>query len=63
MEDVELIRRVGRKNLVPLDAEAITSAVRYERDGWLMRPLRNLSCLALFVAGMPAHVVARLYGR
>jgi rSAM/selenodomain-associated transferase 2 len=63
MEDVELIRRVGRKNLVPLDAEAVTSAVRYERDGWVMRPLRNLSCLALFLAGMPANVVARLYGR
>ncbi|TAJ41995.1 MAG: glycosyltransferase [Reyranella sp.] len=63
MEDVELVRRVGRKNLVPLDAEAVTSAVRYERDGWVMRPLRNLSCLALFMAGMPPAVIARLYGR
>jgi rSAM/selenodomain-associated transferase 2 len=63
MADVELVRRVGRKNLVPLDAEAVTSAVRYERDGWVMRPLRNLSCLALYLAGMPPGVVARLYGR
>ncbi len=63
MEDVELVRRVGRKNLMPLDAEAVTSAVRYERDGWVMRPLRNLSCLALFMAGMPPAVIARLYGR
>jgi len=63
MEDVEFVRRVGRKNLVPLDAKAVTSAVRYERDGWTMRPLRNLSCLALFLAGMPATAVARLYGR
>jgi rSAM/selenodomain-associated transferase 2 len=63
MEDVEFIRRVGRKNLVPLDAEAVTSAVRYERDGWVMRPLRNLSCLTLYLAGMPARVIARLYGR
>lgn len=63
MEDVELVRRVGRKNLMPLDAEAVTSAARYERDGWVMRPLRNLSCLALYLAGMPPSVVARLYGR
>lgn len=63
MEDVELVRRVGRKNLVPLDAEAVTSAARYERDGWLMRPLRNLSCLVLYLAGMPTSIVARLYGR
>ena len=63
MEDVELVRRIGRKNLVPLDAEAVTSAVRYERDGWVMRPLRNLSCLALYLAGMPPGVIARLYGR
>jgi rSAM/selenodomain-associated transferase 2 len=63
MEDVEFVRRVGAKNLVPLDAEAVTSAVRYERDGWVMRPLRNLSCLALYLAGLPPRTVARLYGR
>ncbi|MSP77278.1 MAG: glycosyltransferase [Rhodospirillaceae bacterium] len=63
MEDVEFVRRVGRKNLVALDAEAVTSAVRYERDGWVMRPLRNLSCLTFFLAGIPARAIARLYGR
>lgn len=61
MEDVEFVRRIGRRNLVALDAEATTSAERYERDGWLVRPLRNLSCLALFLLGVPAHVVRRLY--
>jgi rSAM/selenodomain-associated transferase 2 len=63
MEDVELIRRVGRKNLVQLDAEAVTSAARYERDGWVMRPLRNLSCLTLYFAGVPPATIATLYGR
>lgn len=63
MEDVDIARRIGRRNLVALDAEAVTSAARYERDGWVMRPLRNLSCLALFLAGVSPHVVARLYGR
>jgi len=61
MEDVELVRRVGPRNLVPLAADAITSARRYEQDGWLLRPLRNLSCLALFFAGVPPSAIRRLY--
>jgi rSAM/selenodomain-associated transferase 2 len=62
MEDVELVRRIGRRNLVALDADAVTSARRYERDGWLLRPMRNLGCLALFFAGVPAPAIRRLYG-
>ncbi|HYX03452.1 MAG TPA: TIGR04283 family arsenosugar biosynthesis glycosyltransferase [Reyranella sp.] len=61
MEDVDLVRRIGRRNLVALDAEAITSARRYERDGWLRRPLRNLACLVLYFAGLPAPLLQRLY--
>ena len=62
MEDVELVRRIGRRNLVALDADAVTSARRYERDGWLLRPMRNLGCLALFFAGVPTPAIRRLYG-
>jgi rSAM/selenodomain-associated transferase 2 len=62
MEDVDLVRRIGRRNLSALDAEAITSAERYERDGWLVRPMRNLSCLALYFAGLSPTVIRRLYG-
>ncbi len=62
MEDVDLARRIGRQRLVMLDAEAVTSAERYERDGWLARPMRNLGCLALYFAGVSPHVIRRLYG-
>ena len=62
MEDVDLVRRIGRQRLVALDAEAITSAGRYERDGWLARPMRNLGCLALYFAGLPPRMIRRLYG-
>jgi hypothetical protein len=61
MEDVDLVRRIGPANLVSLDADVVASARRYERDGWVLRPLRNLSCLALFSAGVPVSVVRRLY--
>jgi rSAM/selenodomain-associated transferase 2 len=62
MEDVDLVRRIGRHRLVPLEADAVTSARRYERDGWLARPLRNLTCLGLYFAGLPPSLLRRLYG-
>lgn len=62
MEDVDLARRIGRRRLVALDAEAKTSAERYERDGWLARPMRNLGCLALYFAGLSPSIIRRLYG-
>ena len=62
MEDVDLARRIGRRRLVALDAEAVTSAERYERDGWLVRPMRNLGCLTLYLAGLSPQAIRRLYG-
>jgi hypothetical protein len=62
MEDVDLVRRLGRRRLVALDAVAITSARRYEQDGWVWRPLRNLFCLALWFLGVSPRVIARVYG-
>ena len=62
MEDVDLARRIGRRRLAALDADAVTSAERYERDGWLARPMRNLGCLALYFAGLSPSVIRRLYG-
>jgi rSAM/selenodomain-associated transferase 2 len=62
MEDVDLVRRIGRARLAALPVDAVTSAVRWERNGWRRRSLRNLSCLALWFAGVPPRVLARLYG-
>lgn len=63
MEDVDLVRRIGRHRLVALDAKAKTSAARYERDGWTLRPLRNLFWLGLFALGVPPHLIAKIYNR
>lgn len=62
MEDVDLVRRIGRKRLVYLRSQAVTSAARYAREGYLRRPLRNLLCLSLYFLRAPASVIARLYG-
>lgn len=61
-EDVDIIRRIGRRRLVMLPVEAVTSAERYRRAGYVMRPMGNLACLALYFAGVPPRLLARLYG-
>ena len=62
MEDVDLVRRIGRARLALLDAAAVTSAERYRRAGYLRRSARNLTCLGLYFAGLPTRAIARLYG-
>jgi len=62
MEDVALVRRLGRERLARLDAAAVTSAARYARDGYWLRPLRNLFCLALYFLGVPPARIAKIYG-
>jgi rSAM/selenodomain-associated transferase 2 len=62
MEDVDLIRRVGRHRLAGLDAVALTAADKWHRDGWIRRSARNLGCLALWFAGVPPRWIRRLYG-
>jgi rSAM/selenodomain-associated transferase 2 len=62
MEDVDLVRRLGRRRLARLGCRCIASARRYRRDGYWRRPLRNLLCLALYFAGVSPDRIARLYG-
>jgi rSAM/selenodomain-associated transferase 2 len=62
MEDVDLIRRLGRRRLVAVDVPAITSAEKWQRQGWYRRSLRNLFCMTLYFAGLPPRLIARLYG-
>ena len=61
MEDVDLVRRLGRARLSMLDATATTSAVKWEREGWTLRSTRNLLCLSLWFAGVPPRAIARFY--
>ncbi len=60
MEDVDLVRRLPRPRRLP--ADAVTSAERWRRDGWLRRSARNLACLLLHRLGASPERVARLYG-
>jgi len=62
MEDVECMRRTGRKRLVFLRTPAVTSAARYRNNGYIFRPLKNLSILTLYALGVPPRVLVKLYG-
>ncbi len=62
MEDVDLVRRLGRHRLACLGVRCLTSATRYRRGGYWRRPLRNLFCLSLYLAGAPPRYIARIYG-
>lgn len=65
MEDIDLVRRikqVGR--LVQSRAAVLTSARRWERDGWVRRSARNVSLATRFLLGAsPARLAQRYFGR
>jgi rSAM/selenodomain-associated transferase 2 len=64
MEDVDFIRRLRRRGgLEHADVPALTSARRWERDGWVRRTLENWMLVALFLAGLPPERLARRYYR
>lgn len=62
MEDVDLVRRLGRHRLAAMPAAAVTSAERWRRDGWTRRSARNLLCLSLWFLGVPPGMIRRVYG-
>jgi hypothetical protein len=62
MEDVDLVRRLGRRHLSAIPVPLYSSARRYLEGGYVRRNLRNLFCLSLYVAGVQPRHIARIYG-
>lgn len=62
MEDVDLVRRIGKDRIHIISVLAVTSAERYRRHGWWARPSHNLFCLFLYICGLPPRWIAKLYG-
>ena len=63
MEDVAIARALGRRRLAMLDAVAMTSAEKYQRNGWVRQGARNLTTLTRFALGARPETLARSYGR
>lgn len=63
MEDVEIMRRLGRARHRVLHGEARTAATRWRRRGWIGQTLLNLTCVSLYRLGVPVDDISRLYDR
>lgn len=61
MEDVDLVQRLGPMRLKRLHASVVTSADKYRAGGWWAKPLKNIVCLGLFLAGAPNRWIESLY--
>ena len=61
MEDVDMVRRIGRRRLNVLAHDAVTSAERYRKNGYLRRMGRNLLCISLWFFGVAPERIARIY--
>jgi rSAM/selenodomain-associated transferase 2 len=62
MEDVDFVRRLGRRRIAMLKTAAVTSAEGFKRDGYVRRSLSNLSCLMSYYRGVPPERLAERYG-
>jgi rSAM/selenodomain-associated transferase 2 len=62
MEDVDLVRRLGRARIIILRSGAVTSSLKYRRDGYVFRSARNAACLALYYLRAPTRLIEKVYG-
>ena len=64
MEDVDLVRRLRRRGrLFRSPLPAVTSARRWERDGWIRRTGLHLVLILLYFCGVPPARLTRLAAR
>lgn len=61
MEDVQIIRTIGKKRLSILSAEARTDDSKYERDGWRKRSWHNAYLITRYLLGANPEKLAKLY--
>jgi len=61
MEDVEIVRAIGKRRLSHLSAEARTDASKYDRDGWRKRSWQNAYLITRYLLGAPPERLAKLY--
>jgi len=63
MEDVDIVRKLGRERLRLLSARAVTSAEKYKKDGWFKRSLRHFKFFFLYQSGKSVRDIYQDYYR
>lgn len=61
MEDVQIVRAIGKSRLTILSAEARTDASKYERDGWRKRSWHNAFLIMRYLLGASPEKLAKSY--
>lgn len=62
-EDVQIVRKLGRQRLRALQANAVTNADRYEKQGYVRRGLGNVLLLTRFLLGAKPESLAKRYSK
>jgi rSAM/selenodomain-associated transferase 2 len=60
-EDVDIVRRIGRRRLASLRSAAVTSAAKFRADGYGRRSRRNLLLLGRYFMGADPARLAQVY--
>jgi rSAM/selenodomain-associated transferase 2 len=63
MEDVAIIKAVPWRQRTMLSAQAVTSAQRYQKQGYTRRVVQNWFCLALYFCGVRIETINGIYRR
>ena len=64
MDDLELVRRLGRRGRIPIaPADAVTSCRRWRRMGKWRTTITNQLVVLAYFAGLPPRFVAQFYDR
>ncbi len=61
LEDVEIVRAIGKTRLTILSAEARTDASKYDRDGWRKRSWHNAVLVTRYFLGASPEKLAKSY--
>ncbi|MDX2259526.1 MAG: TIGR04283 family arsenosugar biosynthesis glycosyltransferase [Hyphomicrobiaceae bacterium] len=61
MEDVDIVRRLGRRRIAVLRSAAVTDARRFREHGYFRRVMRNQLCYWLYRIGVPPDRLVALY--
>ncbi|MBT6329832.1 MAG: glycosyltransferase, partial [Kordiimonadaceae bacterium] len=61
MEDVDIIKRIGKPRLKCSKQVIITSADKYNKYGYLFRMIRNGYCLLLYKLGVAPETIKKFY--
>ncbi|MEL6375297.1 MAG: TIGR04283 family arsenosugar biosynthesis glycosyltransferase, partial [Pseudomonadota bacterium] len=62
MEDIDIVRRLKREQMIIMRSQAVTSAIRYRREGYVRRSARNFACLMMYYCRVPERYIERMYG-